>query len=895
MNQYLDWIEWDLNVLVLGIVGGILTYILIHICILSIKLLIKWFLGRRDSKVTIIGSPFVPVKDRVLGPAEGPRLAFDIEPTRDEFISEKVHFPPGLMKELDDLLANHREALVVGPGASGKTILAYGYGFRHQGSAFYLDCKEHVDTLDVGVIRERVGTSQSSKLLLIIDNVHLIPEKFEHLHRVLRNLQALDSDKPTSNAFSVLYLGRRTQHHVADNSKATERMEAAKRVIPLQADKHMFEAVYRLFASRHKVSLLDVPDTTFDRWVHDFAGDLISFAVAIQALGPELINPNLISPELALENIRSRYLEPLDTVSYRNLLLLCVMAELELVTHRKMFELPTPVASPFPKLLRTGIVYEHPVGVEVKYDLFHPSIGSLILRADAEKHSKACILKDGCFRCPSSFVHILMRMYNIGLFDEAKELGLILKRPDFFALCSESFKANEWHKLLRTLTRSAPDIFLLVEKELQKEAHLGVFVQQTIRSPLQFISSLIRYLKRRSPDLAEVLQKALLEEENLDALLANTLERPLADLSLFLTYADKDMPEVAQALSERLSLERYKQRLLDKLLEAELHSISRFLHIADERMQHIATYLKNALSNKQNLSLLLERSVQIRAHLLVEFMEYADKSLPQGIGNHIKKGLAKKAYRDKLLEQILSTELGRLKKFFRYANRAMPKVAEALREGMACEEHHDKLLNHALKSPLHDLGSFLQYAQDNMPEVIRVLDAGLASERYKYQLLDRALRTDLHLVGAFLRVAAKTIPSAYQAVRQGLVSIQHREQLLVCATDTPFGNLKSFLTKMEIVDPEVSTAIKEGLTDEKHIIHLRNRALETPLNDLASFLRYADTAMPNVSKVIKDWLEDESNRDILIARAGSTQPQHLKGFLNYAEREMPKLFEAIRT
>ena len=298
----------------------------------------------------------MPVKDRVLGAAEGPRLALDIEPTLDEFISGNVHFPPGLMKTIDDMLETHREALVIGKVASGKTILAYGYGFRHQArgeSVLYLDCKE-VDTLDIGVIREAVKTRQSPELLLIIDNVHIIPRKFEQLRRALRNLQAPDSDKPAPNAFSVLYLGRRVQHEGADRIKMFKRMEVAGRIIPLVADRHAFQAVYERFALRHEIVPPDLPDTKLDRWVNDFAGDLTAFAVAAQSLGTELANPNVtITPEVALDNIRHRYLDPLstDSYSYWNLLLLCAMAELELVAHRDMFKLVTPGASPFPVLI----------------------------------------------------------------------------------------------------------------------------------------------------------------------------------------------------------------------------------------------------------------------------------------------------------------------------------------------------------------------------------------------------------------------------------------------------------------------------------------------------------------------------------------------------------------
>ena len=867
--------------------------------VISVDGVLVVYIGRTEKRLRVY--PFTAVDQRVLGPAEGPILTLDFEPTREEYISKSVHFPHGLIKTIDDMLEVHREALVIGEGASGKTVLAYGYGIRHQAKlclALYLDCKDHLDALPMGEILDVVETWRSPELLLLIDNVHIIPEGFEQLRRALRNLQAPSRDTPSLDAFSVLYFGRRVACHLDESSRTIDRMERAGRLVRIKGDRDAFRAVHTRLCLRHNVAPPSLPDAIFKRWVNDFAGDLTAFAVAAQSLGTELANPNVtITPKVALDNIRRRYLDPLSTDpdSYWNLLLLCAMAELELVAHRDMFKLVTPGASPFPVLIEEGVVYVRTVGVDVKYDLFHPSMGSLILHAAQIKRSRASILAKGCSRRPSSIVHILMRLYDLGLFGEAKELESVLKRPDFFfSLCSTNLKAHEWHKLFRVLDRSTPDMFLFVEEELRKENHLRGFVHQVVQSPLQFVSSLIRYLKKRSPDLAEVLEKALLRVENQEALLANALERPLADLSLFLTYAEEGMPEVAQALTRSLSKEVYRDRLLSKMLEAELHFISRFLQYADRNMQHVAPTLKNALANEYHQSRLLERCVQIQPHLLAEFMEYADESLPQDVGRYLKNGLTQKEYRDRLLNQALSTELWHLKIFFQYANRAMPKVAEALQEGLAREEHRDGLLNRALESPLHDLGRFLKYAQDDLPEIVQVLDRGLASEEYRYRLLDRALRTDLHLVGAFLRAAKETVPRAYRVVKSGLSAVEHRAQLLMCAADTPLGDLKAFCSNMDVVAPEVSIAIKDGLADERYLIRLRNRALETPLDHLASFLRYADTAMPTVSKTIKDWLAEEENRDRLVARGLRTPTKNMRGFLNYAEWEMPELVAAIK-
>ena len=78
-----------------------------------------------DYILTVIGNPFVPLKDKVLSPAEGPRMAFDIEPTFNEFSTGSVSFPSGLIDAIDKMLAANKEALIIGKAASGKTVLSY--------------------------------------------------------------------------------------------------------------------------------------------------------------------------------------------------------------------------------------------------------------------------------------------------------------------------------------------------------------------------------------------------------------------------------------------------------------------------------------------------------------------------------------------------------------------------------------------------------------------------------------------------------------------------------------------------------------------------------------------------------------------------------------------------
>jgi len=858
-----------------------------------------------DYLVIITGNPFVHIDDRLLGPAEGPRLIFDLEPTREEFKAGNVRLPIEILKRVDNLLMSDREALIIGKAASGKTTLAFGYGLSHEvngGLALYLDCKEYMENLNIGIIRNFVETNQSNRLLLIIDNIHLIPERFELLRRTLRNLQVPEGKNPKTDTFSVLYLGRKTQQYNIEKIRAIERMEAGGKTIHLHADRSSFHSVYTRLVLREKINFNNLSPKMLDKWVNDFAEDLVSFAVAVQSSCQNISDSKFyhkITPQIALENIRHRYLKPLskEPEAYWNLLLLCAFSELELVADSEIFNQVTPVSSPFEKLLNEGIVYARKVGEDIKYDLFHPSLASLILKADPSQRSWASILQNACYRRPNAIVHILMRLYDIGMFHEAREMELILKKPEFFSLCITTLKPHEWHKLFRSLTKSSPDLFLFIEKEIYKDTHLKKFVEQIVTSPPQFISSFIRYLDKESPDLSKAIKEGLIRKENQNVLLRNILDRPLSDLSLFFSYAEEGMPDVASAISKSLSQTQFKEDILKKILDSELHFIGRFIDYVERNMRDVLAYLIENLSKPNNKELLLTKSIQIQPHLLVEFFKYLDKSGLNEVGQYIKVRLNQHNYMDELALQILSTGLGHWKIFFDYATNEMPDIADNLKNNLVKEEYSNKILNRALETPLHELGNFLKYAKVNIEKLICVLDKGLSSEEYRYSLLDNALGTNLHLLTSFMLSARDNIPKAFNVLKSELFTKNHAERLMKLASNTELGDLKAFCSKMDKEIPEISKLVKEGLADDnnrEYVVRLQHRALEAPLDHMASFLRYADTEMPSVSKKIKNWLLEKENQNVLTARVLRTGIKNMRGFLNYAECAMPELVRKIR-
>jgi hypothetical protein len=340
---------------------------------------------------------------------EAPIISPEFAPTAEEFKSGKVQVPEELIDRIDLALRSSREILVLGEPASGKTVLAWFYGFRHLAAlrpALYLDCdayqKSFTDTIKH--ILEVIEAWRSPELLVLIDNVHLILEHFRLLRQQLRSQQTLGGNiATTSDAFSVVYLGRRR----ADLSKLPMKCMSVK------ADPHVFRAVYTRLALRYNVVAPFLPDRVFMRWAEEFAGDLITFSVAVNACGPKLANPDtIIDPSLALDSVRERYLKPVknESVAYRNFLMLCALAQLEIRAPHEIFKTATRLAYPFGSMIDKGIVSEERGAKDsISYSLPHPNLGRLILDAAPDPPTREDLLKEACRQHPPLITQVLSR------------------------------------------------------------------------------------------------------------------------------------------------------------------------------------------------------------------------------------------------------------------------------------------------------------------------------------------------------------------------------------------------------------------------------------------------------------------------------------------------------
>lgn len=458
------------------------------------------------------------INERLLAPIEGPIMSNEFEPTLEEYKDGRVSVSQALVLRLDEQLQNDRECLVLGDAASGKTTLAYSYGLRHEakgGIVFYVDCKDYQDSWvpNEGQLLSALRVWTSPQLFLIIDNVHLIPDRLDQLRKSLLRLQVPDGRSPSSESFSVLYLGRRLVMSDSLSASMVSRMEALGRTLTIEADKQAFRAVYNRLALRHGVPPPPLPDACLEQWLTAFTSDLIFFSFAANSYGQGLATPDLgISPEAALSKVRERYLDPLKKTpsAWKNMLTLASLAELELWGQNEAFEVITPSDSPFEWAVKQGIVYQTQWKQWYRYNLPHPSLGSLILRAaPAGSPQKETLIAEASRRSPHFTVTLLWKLYAADKKVIARSIEKHFLDPAFLASCVKELNANQWYRLLRHLNKNAPETFSALKGSLTQQVYHAGIVSQLVETPLHLTIPFFEFIGEELPALGRALQSEL--------------------------------------------------------------------------------------------------------------------------------------------------------------------------------------------------------------------------------------------------------------------------------------------------------------------------------------------------------------------------------------------------
>jgi hypothetical protein len=308
------------------------------------------------------------------------------EPSQQEYLDQLVVRPEITTKIVQRLHAE-RLAIVLGRGASGKTVLGNLLTLDENLGAtqsFYLNVGRYQDStvLNFTPVAPEIFAEAEPNALFIVDNIHLD----ENLaHEIWRQWSTIAS-KPY-----LLLLGRELRKR--EGSRFTS---GSARPFFLYAGKTEAQGVFDRLARRHLRRRGDqtippsITDEAISRWIETFGGplesanttvDLMILSAAIhQKMDRLLAGKWTLTTADAQDEVRSKYLD-VSKEERRNLLRLSALPD--------DFRLPAEALfdrfNGFRKSLERGIVFESNLGRHYYY-FAHPALGRLI--ADAYGDTK---------------------------------------------------------------------------------------------------------------------------------------------------------------------------------------------------------------------------------------------------------------------------------------------------------------------------------------------------------------------------------------------------------------------------------------------------------------------------------------------------------------------------
>jgi hypothetical protein len=303
------------------------------------------------------------------------------EPTREEYMTGLVH-RPALADDVELALADRGWAIVLGRGASGKTVLgrllSLTERFRRS-PCFYLDLRicENDAMVRSGAVTDLVEFGYPESLF-IVDNVHLNEDIVQYIFDNYRSMEI----RP-----HLLLLGRET-------NRAAGTAFSGPHVKPflLRAGLAELNGVYRRLASRALVtanSIRRVPEpseSVLMEWATTFGGksrrgvqsvDLMCFSAALSHRVDRVLGGDWILSEADAKPVAISYLSsPVSTYERVNLTFLAFLPE---DFQAYALGLPHPVEG-FALSVETGVVFELERGPDklVAYNFAHSALGRLI-------------------------------------------------------------------------------------------------------------------------------------------------------------------------------------------------------------------------------------------------------------------------------------------------------------------------------------------------------------------------------------------------------------------------------------------------------------------------------------------------------------------------------------
>jgi transcriptional regulator with XRE-family HTH domain len=569
-------------------------------------------------------------------------------PSQEEYLSRTVVRAP-CANEVIKRLQAEQWAMVLGRGASGKTVLAYLLTLDEELSAsrsFYLNIADYPNPLSlVAPVAEEIFEAADPDALFIVDNIHINEDIAHDIWRVWSEIAA----KPR-----LLLLGREVQ--TREGSRFSNSTTAP---VLLLAREHETRGVFERLARRvlpapQKVP--QVPDNVVAQWMETFGGplnsssttvDLVMLSAAIRRKLPQLVAGKwLLVATDAQDEVRAEYLDVSDS-ERRNLLRLSALPDDFSIPQ---ISLPDPYVG-FPESTKSGIVFEtFNNNYGLRYGFAHAALGHLIAATHNnppffEAERIAIVQSDPTLALWAANQFVLQRRLDAAtlLLDKLMRVeewiggyrgNLVnLTRP-WVRLASVSAAreelatglANDSHALGKMIEKTSLhdllEFYRLVDtagltrlRNVITAAlpdYMPLLMSKVPDTDLDKLASLISHLQS-DPQTFSQLRHALIDylEHNKDHFLSFALHASLSELTGFMKEIDQpDLQPLRNVLIAKLGESDSLAVLADKAVTSSFDFVMGFLNFAatEPRLVKVRSYLIDRLQEPRMVKVLAARA-----------------------------------------------------------------------------------------------------------------------------------------------------------------------------------------------------------------------------------------------------------------------------------------------
>ena len=743
--------------------------------------------------------PFIDIKTKI----DTISKKFSYFPNNDDFDSRCVKVNDDDKFRALWALDNFNEAGVMGVGVSGKTTFSFvvGYKFLEEDyQVLYLNFNEKDDFLKIEQILNVINNYPNKKLLMILDDIHLFKHSLD-LYQELR--------KKTSSEFKIIYVGRKVYTLYDDevNFFKTYISVIKGQFVHLKYNIPRFVNIYDYFKAKYNQKVMP-NNKVFEIWSNIFQNEIRIFAWALL----DFFNKNKSLPTMVPE-LNSKYVSTMIKKEYLSkagedidrFLDLCKIAQLELYTPVRLFNLKNPDSPIFTNFQEEGIVYQfYDRKNERQIGMLSSRLAKLILNVHYEGD-----------KIPGE--------------NKQKEL-------------------NEFVEVIKKVPEIAPAIL----KKIKRYKNLDIpFILKEIYKNDDFVKAICN--SGRCPTYSQLLDAEEyypdfrirflnIIKENPKLLSSFILDFQLADLMNFIRYLySVDIKLAEQTL--HLIKDKFGSVLLQKCPKTSLHELGSFLDFLDKKgkvSKKLSEYLRKNLTEKSNEFNIYELCLSEKTDLeyLSSFLDYI-KDKNQSFFNEIIQSISDKSYINTLIKRALKTFKDNpqyLINFFRWFKKLnlaatqelMVKfieehkkdIIDTLRgsssiystsfltfltnEGINVAEISDKIIKSDIESitVISGLQKKMEFLQKDSTKFDTLRNRLLQSDFNR--LIDLILKSPLNLVIPFFRYLNKSGTENQVILKRIIQNLSQKniKKVIQKIVDSPYDQFKSFIASLYNLENE---------------------------------------------------------------------------------------------